>query len=371
MYLENLKLSQFKNYGHLDVLFSQDINCLVGDNGSGKTNLLDAIHYLSITKSAFNPVDQQNIQHDTDFFSIIGGFIHKEKKVIIRCSLVRGEKKKIFEGKNQLEKASDHIGHLPVVLVAPNDSELITEGSEIRRKFFDSLIAQLNRDYLEHLINYSKALKRRNELIKTFAESSKVNHDLIEPYDLILIRESIYLSKIRKEFCQEFIPKLTHHYEIISEKKEKISLKYQSSAIDEDFELQFRNALKKDLALQRTTVGIHRDDFVFKIDGYPLKKFGSQGQQKSFLIAIKLAQFDILKNKKGFKPILLLDDIFDKLDDHRIEKLVKMINDHQFGQVFITDARPERTIHFTKGLDSEVNVIYVENGKVKQYAHEE
>jgi len=370
MYLENLKLTQFRNYENLVIDFTSGINCLVGDNGSGKTNLLDAIHYLSFTKSAFNTSDQQNIQHNADFFTIIGNFCQNDKKAIVRCSLKRGDKKKVFLGKNQVDKASDHVGNFPVVLIAPSDTGLILEGSDVRRKFFDSMIAQFNREYLDHLISYSYALKQRNELIRQFSERNKIDHDLLEPYDIILINESKYLSKVRSEFCTEFTPGLTEHYEILTENRETINLTYQSSALNEDFDLQFRNSLKKDLALQRTTVGIHRDDFLFEIDNYPLKKFGSQGQQKSFLIAIKLSQFDTLKKKKGFKPVLLLDDIFDKLDDHRIGKLVNMINDHQFGQVFITDARPERTLHFTRDLKSEVRILYIDQGEIKDHVYE-
>ncbi len=369
MHIENLKLTQFKNFAECQVSFSQDINCLVGENGSGKTNLLDAIYYLSATKSAFNATDYLNILHEEGFFSVIGKFIHSNNSTTVRCTLVRNEKKKVFQDKNQVEKASDHVGQFPVVLIAPSDSDLVLGGSELRRKFFDSLIAQFDRQYLDQLISYGHALKQRNELIKQFAEKNKVDHDLLEPFDNVIISLSKSIGEKRREFCKEFAPILLRHYQNLSENRESINLKYISSVSDEDFVINYKNSLKKDLALQRTTMGVHRDEYLFEIDGYPLKKFGSQGQQKSFLIAIKLAQFEVLKEKKGFKPILLLDDIFDKLDDRRIEKLVQMINDHQFGQVFITDARPERTIHFTGELDSEVKIIEVNAGKIADYEH--
>lgn len=366
MHLENLNLVHFKNYEELKTNFTPGINCFVGENGSGKTNLLDAIYYLSFTKSAFNPVDLQIIRHNDDYFSVIGAFRKSNALEKVRCSLVKGEKKKIFHGKKQLDRASDHVGNFPAVLIAPNDTDLILEGSETRRKYFDSLVAQFDRDYLDRLIGYNQALKQRNELIKQFYEKNKVEYDLLEPFDHLILQHGAAINKKRVSFCEEFIPLLNRHYRNISGGKENISLKYQSAASEEDFVLQYKNALKKDLILQRTTVGVHRDDFVFGIDGYPLKKFGSQGQQKSFVIAVKLAHFDLLKEKKGFNPILLLDDIFDKLDDQRIEKLLTMINTHSFGQVFMTDARPERTRQFVSELDAEVKIFQIKNGKITE-----
>lgn len=366
MHLENLRLLNFKNYAESEINFTSDVNCLAGDNGSGKTNLLDAIHYLSITKSAFNSVDIQNIRHNESYFSITGTFVKEDQKHAVRCSLVRGEKKKVFHGKKQIEKASDHIGQFPVILIAPNDNAIILEGSETRRKFFDSLLSQLDKEYLESLIEYNQALKRRNLLLKQMSEKGKTDQALLEPYDNLLINKGKALEQKRRQFCHDFAPSVLYHYEDISEGKESISLKYQSTFSDEDYYLIFKNALKKDLALERTTVGVHRDDFAFEISGYPLKKFGSQGQQKSFLIALKLAQFDVLKQNKGLKPIVLLDDIFDKLDDHRIVKLMSMIANGDFGQVFITDARPERTQNFVKDLNCEVKLFTVDQGTVTQ-----
>lgn len=369
MHLENLNLVHFKNYEQLRIDFSKDINCFVGDNGSGKTNLLDAIHYLSATRSAFNSVDQQVMQHEKDFFSVIGVFEKNDDREKVRCSLVKGERKKIFWENTQLEKASDHVGRFPAVMIAPNDTSLITEGSETRRRFFDSMIAQFDREYLDHLIQYNHALRQRNELIRQFAEKNKVEYDRLEPYDELITGHSQGINQKRKEFCQEFVPLLSRHYQNLTENKETISLKYLSPVSEEDFVLNFKNSLKKDIALQRTTLGAHRDDFLFEIDGYPLKKFGSQGQQKSYIIAVKLAQFDVLREKKGYKPLLLLDDIFDKLDDSRIGKLVKMVNDHSFGQVFITDARPERTMHYFSGMDTEIRVFTIMNGEIIESAN--
>ncbi len=362
MYLENLYLANFKNYSEAKIVFSKYINALVGDNGSGKTNLLDAIHFLSMTKSAFIPIDNLCISHDQPFYSIIGRFLQKEKTIEVNNSLLRGKRKKIQIDKNPIDKAADIIGEFPIVLIAPNDHDLISEGGETRRKFFDSIISQLNRSYLINLIDYNHALKQRNRLLKQFSESGKIDHDLLEPYDRILLNLAKEISKVRASFCDIYVKKIMTHYAYLSDGKELISLTYDSQVQHKNFASNFHGSLQKDLILQRTNVGVHKDDYLFEMDGYQLKKFGSQGQQKSFLIALKLAQFDIIREEKGFKPILLMDDIFDKLDDHRIQKLTEMIEHHEFGQVFMTDARPERTRHFLEKLNIEWRIISVDNG---------
>ena len=364
MYLENLYLVNFKNYEKADIDFSKDINALIGDNGSGKTNLLDAIHFLSMTKSAFNSVDNQSIRHDQSFYSIIGRFLIKDERKVVNNSLTIGKKKKIQINKNAVAKSAEFIGEFPSVLIAPNDHALISEGGETRRKYFDSIISQLNREYLINLIDYNHALKQRNRLLKQFSERGETDTDLLEPYDKILMSLGKNICKVRKEFCYSYLIKIKKHYAFLADKREAINLNYQSQFDDENYVESFQNSLHKDLILQRSNVGTHKDDYQFEMDGYLLKKFGSQGQQKSFLIALKLAQFDILYEQKGFKPILLMDDIFDKLDDHRIEKLTEMIEHHEFGQVFITDARPERSRHFLEKLNIEWRAIIVDNGKL-------
>jgi DNA replication and repair protein RecF len=364
MYLENLYLANFKNYSNANVDFSKDINALVGDNGSGKTNLLDAIHFLSMTKSAFNSIDNQSIRHDQPYYSIIGKFSLKDKNIVVNNSLKLGKRKKIQLDNNPLDKSSDIIGMFPTVLISPNDHSLILEGGETRRKFFDSILSQLDKTYLVNLIDYNHALKQRNTLLKQFSETGRIDQDRLEPYDRILISLGKYICSKRSDFCLEYLTKIIKHYSFLTEGKESIDLKYQSKVIGEDFEQTFHESLQKDVILQRTNVGIHKDDYLFEMNGYPLKKFGSQGQQKSFLIALKLAQFDTMHEEKQFKPILLMDDIFDKLDDNRIQKLTEMIELHEFGQVFITDARPERTNHFLKKLSVEWKVINVDNGNL-------
>lgn len=363
MHLENLSLVNFKNYDSLDISFSQDINCFVGYNGSGKTNLLDAIHYLSMTKSAFNSVDQQIIRHNQDFFVVRGAFIMGDERTNIHCSLKIGQKKTIKKNKKEYGKISEHIGLFPSVMIAPYDTDLIREGSETRRKFFDSIISQINQAYLQKLIQYNHILKQRNSLLKQFAERRYFDQDLLSSYNAPLIELGSYIFEERRVFLAQFEPVFLEHFKFISSGKELPSLIFRSALFEEDMEKLFRGSLKKDLLLQRTTTGIHKDDFEFEIDGIPVKKFGSQGQQKSFVIALKLAQFDMIKRTKGFKPLLLLDDIFDKLDELRIQKLMTMVAGNSFGQIFVTDARSERTVPMFKNIGTDVKIFHIEDGQ--------
>jgi DNA replication and repair protein RecF len=364
MHLKNIQLTQFKNFSKVQTPFSSEINCFLGVNGSGKTNLLDAIHYLCLTKSAFNAVDLQNIQHHQEFFTISGAFQQGEKVQEIKCLLEAGKKKQVLNNGKAYDKMSEHIGLLPVVLIAPDDNELIKGGSEERRKFFDSLLSQLDKNYLEKLIRYQHYLKQRNALIKRFAETNRTDKVLLEPYDNELISLSLRIAKKRASFINHFIPLLLQHYAEISGQKEEVYVTYESEAIGEGFEQFFRDSLRKDLLLKRTTVGIHKDDYHFEINGYPIKKFGSQGQQKSFLIALKLAQFHVFKDIKKTKPILLLDDIFDKLDDLRIKKMIDLVADKEFGQLFITDARPERSKKILGGISAQTTYFDISDGQI-------
>lgn len=364
MHLEKIGLNNFKNYTELELAFPNKINCFVGVNGSGKTNLLDAIHYLSLTKSAFNSVDTQNIHHDEDFFAVRGDFMIDKKINKVQCSLQKRQKKTIKIGGNPYDKISEHIGKFPVVLTHPNDTDLIREGSETRRKFFDSTISQINRKYLEYLIRYNHALKQRNSQLKHFSEKNYFDADLLAPYDKLLETLGEYIYQERSLFTQSFLPFFEKQYQYLSDKKEVTSINYNSDLSTDNYTALFANSLKKDLILNRTNVGIHKDDFEFKIENHPIKKFGSQGQQKSFILALKLAQFEQMSTEKGYKPILLLDDVFDKLDDNRIDKLMKILSGKSFGQIFITDARPERTKTIFKKLKNEMSIFYIEKGKV-------
>ena len=371
MHLESLELLNFKNYEDIKLQFSPEINCLVGSNGSGKTNMLDAIHYLSLTKSAFNTVDVQNIRHESDFMVIRGMFRKEDKQETIQCSLQQGQRKVLRHNKKDYDKMSEHIGRYPVVLIAPNDTDVIREGSETRRKFFDSILSQIDPQYLQWLLQYNHGLKQRNSLLKQFAESNTFDRDLLEPYDRHLLEFGRQILKARKDFLQDYLPYFLSHYQNLSEGKEGVSIRYESNLDVENPEAELKNNLRRDLALQRSNVGIHKDDFVFEIDGHPLKKYGSQGQQKSFLISLKLAHFDSIRQHKEFKPILLLDDIFDKLDDHRIAKLMELVSGHTFGQLFVTDARPERTERIFQQLqDTEVRIYRIEAGEAKRMTAE-
>jgi len=364
MHLKNIKLVQFKNYRQVRAEFSKEINCFLGINGSGKTNLLDAIHYLCFTRSAFNTVDAQNIFHTEDFFTVQGEFEVHEKPVEIKCIMEAGKKKQMLNSGKVYDKMSEHVGLLPVVMIAPDDTQLIKEGSEGRRNFFDSIISQLDRPYLQLLVRYQHFLKQRNALLKQFAESGRVNYNLLEPYDLELITLSKLIFEKRKAFITDYKIKIQHHYGVISGEKESVEINYQSDCEDPYFEASFKEGLRKDIILKRTNKGIHKDDFVFGINEYPLKKYGSQGQQKSFLIALKLAQFQTLKEGKGILPILLLDDIFDKLDDLRIAKMIELVANHEFGQLFITDARPERSKQILAGIDADKHFFSISEGTI-------
>lgn len=349
----------------MQISFSPEINCFLGNNGSGKTNLLDAIHYLCLTKSAFNALDLQNIQHDQIFFTLKGDFEQGERTVEVKCILEAGKKKQVTSNGKAYDKMSEHIGLLPIVLIAPDDTQLIKGGSEERRKFFDSLLSQVDKTYLEQLIRYQHFLKQRNALIKRFSESNRVDAALLEPYDKELIHLCLWISGKRSKFIQAYAPLLLNHYLEISGSKEQVHISYESNCLDPSFKEAFKSSLKKDLLLKRTSKGIHKDDYHFNIDGHPLKKFGSQGQQKSFLIALKLAQFHVFKDLKQTKPILLLDDIFDKLDDLRIKKLIELVANQEFGQLFITDARPERSREILEDLHSHITYFEVSEGQIR------
>ncbi|EON75552.1 DNA recombination and repair protein RecF [Lunatimonas lonarensis] len=364
MYLKNIRLHQFKNYQEEKMVFSPDINCVTGLNGAGKTNLLDAIHYLCLTRSAFSAVDLNQVNHDADFFFLQGSFIAKDRTQEVKCVFERGKKKQVVVDGKVHEKMSDHIGLFPVVLIAPDDTALIRGGSEERRRFFDSILSQLDKTYLQDLIRYQHALKQRNALLKYFHENHRKDALLMEPYDREITRLSRSIHERRREFLSEFTPELLRQYRELVGKSESVSIHYRSDLEDPAFENCFASYLDRDIQLKRTQYGIHKDDFVFEIDGYALKKFGSQGQQKSMILGLKLSQFQLVKKHKKQTPILLLDDIFDKLDDKRIAQLMRMVADQGFGQLFITDARPERSRTILADLGLSSSIISIEQGRM-------
>ena len=365
MHLESIRLSNFKNYAETNLQFSQEINCFLGKNGSGKTNLLDAIFYLSFTKSAGPALDAQCIFHDQQYFSVKGAFNLEEKQRLVLCALQLGKKKLIKLDDKPYKKASEHVGKFPIVMIAPNDTDVIRGSSEDRRKFFDAIIAQVDQVYLQNLIQYNHALKQRNSLLKQFAERDYFDKDLLEPFTEKLIELGGQIFEVRSRFLSTFQRLVNDHYKNLSEGSETIDLQYESHFLG-DIRAAFKESERKDLILKRTNVGIHKDDFPFVMEDKPIKKFGSQGQQKSYLIALKLSNFDYLYKEKGIKPLLLLDDIFDKLDDFRITKLVEMVASETFGQIFVTDARPERTLTIFKTMDQDVKMFSIDEGAVNE-----
>ncbi|RSK47985.1 DNA replication/repair protein RecF [Hymenobacter rigui] len=369
MNLESLHLLFFKNYEEANLRFSSHINCFVGDNGSGKTNLLDAIHYLSLTKSAFTTADTQSIKQGEELFVIKGRFNQgaDEKSETIQCSLRLGQKKTLTHDKQPYERVSNHIGRYPVVLISPYDTDLIRQGSEERRKYFDSLISQLDHQYLEQLIRYTHLLKQRNSLLKLATDrQAGYDRDYLLVLDEQLAPVGEQLAQRRQEFLVEFEPVFQRHYEQLADAREHVTLTYKSELPGADFLKLLRLQERKDLVLQRTTVGPHKDDFTFLMDGMPVKNYGSQGQQKSFAIALKLAQFETLALHKQQKPLLLLDDIFDRLDEKRITRLMQLVANHTFGQIFLTDTHLERTDRVLADLSEDIRRFHVQAGTIQQ-----
>lgn len=348
MYLQKLSLVNFKNLESQSFDFQQKINCFVGNNGVGKTNILDAIYYLSFAKSYFNSVAVQNIRHGEAFFMIEGDYILNDRNEKIVCSLKKGQKKVLKRNGKSYEKFSEHIGQLPLVIISPADRDLVTEGSDTRRKFIDGVISQQNKNYLKDLLSYNKVLSQRNALLKYFAANRTFDALNLEVYNEQLSEYGARIFEVRKVFLEKFIPIFNEKYQIISDDKETVNLVYKSQLNDFSMKDLLQQSLEKDKMLQYTSSGIHKDDLSFEIGEYPIKKFGSQGQQKSYLIALKLAQFEFIKQQSNVVPILLLDDIFDKLDEKRVSQIIDLVNNDEFGQIFITDTHSERTENIVK-----------------------
>jgi DNA replication and repair protein RecF len=357
MILNTLSLINYKNFESQSFTFDSKINCFVGHNGIGKTNVLDAIYHLSFGKSYFNPIATQNIKHDEEFFVVDGVFDKDERQEKIIVSLKKGQKKIIKRNGKIYEKFSDHIGFIPLVMISPADRDLIIEGSDTRRKFIDSVISQSDKTYLNNIINYNKVLVQRNALLKYFALNNTFNAQTLDIYNEQLHNYGSDIFKTREEFLKAFIPIFKLRYNAISNRKEVVNLSYKSDLFEGGLKTLLKTNLNKDKALHYTSVGIHKDDLNFEIETYPIKKFGSQGQQKSFLIALKLAQFDFVKQQSGVTPILLLDDIFDKLDEQRVAQIIHLVDDEHFGQIFISDTHPERTENVVKQIHQSYKIF--------------
>jgi DNA replication and repair protein RecF len=366
MYLKKITLTNFKNYELDEMEFSPRINCFTGNNGVGKTNILDAIHYLSLTKSFFNSIDSVSIRHGEDFFIVKGVFVKGDEADEISCSFQRQKHKILKINSKEYQKLSDHIGKFPVVMISPADSALVTEGSEERRKFMNKIISQYNNLYLDSVLSYSKALQQRNRLLKDFRLAGKADKDMLEIYDDQLIRHGNYIHDQRQKLVEELVPVFNDYYSLISSGKEKVKLTYRSHLSDGNFGDLLRNSLSKDMILEYTSTGIHKDDLLLEMDNYPVKLLGSQGQQKSYLVALKLAKFDYIKRKAGFPPILLLDDIFDKFDAGRVEQIIRLVGNNFFGQIFITDTHRERLQNILSSHNTEYKLFGIAENKTEE-----
>ncbi|MFM9007355.1 MAG: DNA replication/repair protein RecF [Bacteroidota bacterium] len=339
MQLDRLTLFQFRNYAQAEFQFGPGVNALVGPNGSGKTNVLDAIHYLCLCKSYFGGGDSHAMQHGEQFFSVSGAFLRDGKSDEVLVSVKTGQKKTIRFNQKDVPRLRDHIGRLPLVMEAPVDQELVTGGSEERRRMMDSIICQMDQNYLDDLMAYNKVLMQRNALLKQVASGSHADASLWQIWDEQLVMFAKRVFQAREAFVLRFAAVFAEAYAFISGKAEEVGLQYKSSLREEDFSVQLEKNMQRDLSLQYTGSGTHKDDLVFSLNQLPLRRVGSQGQQKTFVLALKLAQFRLMSESLKATPILLLDDIFDKLDPQRVERLMHWVSAREFGQIFLTDTQ--------------------------------
>ncbi|MDR2125981.1 MAG: DNA replication/repair protein RecF [Prevotellaceae bacterium] len=359
MYLKQISINNFKNIEQTDLEFSQNMNCFLGNNGEGKTNLLDAVYYLSITKSFFNNTDRQNIKHNENYFIIQGHFVRKGNDEKIYCGVQNGEK--IFKRNNrQYQRFADHLGIIPLVMISPTDISLINDTGDERRRYFNSVMSQLDIVYLENLVKYNRALMQRNKLLKQIKEKN----DIIAVFNEQLNEYAQIIYHKRKQFIEEIQNYFTQVYAQVSNGGEQVSITYKSDLNEHNFIDLLENSFEKDCIMQHTTTGIHRDDIIMQMNGYPIKKIGSQGQQKTFLIALKLTQFNFFKQQTGIAPILLLDDIFDKLDLQRVQHLISLVDGNGFGQIFMTDSNKTRMDKILGQHKKSFSLFNVEKGKI-------
>jgi DNA replication and repair protein RecF len=365
VFLSKIALLNFKNHESLGLNFTRKINCLIGNNGVGKTNLLDAIYYICLSKSYLNSVDQQNILFKKDFFRLQASITRQGETFEIVFKLPASKRKELTVNDVPVPKLSEHVGSFPVIIISPDDNLLISGGSEERRRFIDNTISQVNHEYLDQLILYNKVLAQRNAALKSFAETRKVDKPLIESYDSQLVGAGIKIYEARKVVVQKLFPVFQAYYKLLSFEREAVNFNYNSQLNEKPFDELLKENFQRDVTLQRTDAGIHKDDIEFFMSARGstdsntviqdaisrVKKFGSQGQQKSFIISIKFAQFDFIKRSKGFKPLLLIDDIFDKLDNDRSHQLISLIAGEDFGQVFITDTDDAHIKEALKGQE--------------------
>lgn len=348
--LEKIVISDFRNIQLQELVFSPNVNCISGNNGEGKTNLLDAIYYLSMTKSAFAASDRFNFRHGTEEFSI-SGLYRMEAGITSRFSLKMGVKgeKKVRRDDKPYGKVSEHVGVLPVVMVSPADISMVSESGEERRRFVNAVLSQMDREYMSAMQQYNRLLLQRNRMLKDI----EPDRALLEVIDMRLsaLAEPIYEK--RKRFIEDLKPIVSQYYGMLSGDSEQVDIEYESELSKASLDRLLGTSFEKDRIMKHTTSGIHRDDFIFRMNGHPIRRYGSQGQQKSFLVSLKFAQYEIMKKSYGFAPILLLDDVFDKLDMGRISNLLQMVASNDFGQIFITDSNKVRMSGIVDGLTSD------------------
>ena len=364
MYLQRLSLIDFKNFEEARIELSARINCFAGDNGTGKTNLLDAVHYLSMCKSAFGLSDGQCMRHGSDSFLVDGVYAdaagHTERIV---CSCKRGSAKKLCRNGKEYDKLSDHIGLIPIVTVSPADTSLINESGEERRKYLNGFISQLDREYLVTLVKYNRVLAERNKLLKD--QSVRGFDEMLEVFDMQLASLGTVVFEHRRRLVGQLAPVVADYYAALSDDREQVEMTYRSELLERPFADILREAGRRDRICQFTTCGVHRDDVRIAIGGYPLRRYGSQGQQKSFLVALKLAQYDIVAARLSVRPILLLDDIFDKLDMLRVGRLIGIVSQERFGQIFITDCNKVRLEGVLQQNGCSYTLFHVEDGRIR------
>lgn len=367
MYLDKLNLIQFKNFKEVEIQFSPKVNCFVGNNGVGKTNLMDAIYHLSFCKSYFHYSDLLNIQHDTLFFAIHGYYKDTlNGDLQLSCLQERGKKKTFKKDKKEYEKFSEHVGTVPLVMIAPDDQNMLIGGSSLRRKFIDGVISQFDRAYLSVLVSYNKAVEQRNKLLKFFAEAHHYDELQMSVWNEQLIRFGTEIFQKRERFLCDFMPLFQNYYAIITNSAEKVDIVHQTPLLHQSYENLLMENQQKDLVLQYTSAGVHRDDLLFLINTHSAQKFASQGQQKSFVLALRLAQFEYTARLLHSKPLLILDDIFDKLDMKRIQQLIDLVGGDRFGQVFLTDTQPGRVEAIFKDRTIPHKLFQLSHGKLTQ-----
>lgn len=345
--LQKIVISDFRNIELQELEFSPNVNCISGNNGEGKTNLLDAIYYLSMTKSAFATSDRYNFRHGTEEFSIAGTY-RMENGLSSRFALAMSSKgdKKVKRDDKVYQKVSEHVGVLPVVMVSPSDVSMVSESGDERRRFVNAVLSQMDREYMNSMQQYNRLLLQRNKMLKDM----DVDRSLLEVIDMRMAALADPVYKARRQFVDDLRPVVAEYYRALSGDSEQVDIQYYSSLDKAPLDQLLASSYEKDRILKHTTAGVHRDDFIFTMNGHPIRRYGSQGQQKSFLVSLKFAQYEIMKKKYGFAPVLLLDDVFDKLDMGRISNLLQMVASNDFGQIFITDSNKVRMSGIVDGL---------------------